>query len=77
MVPPTAQTEKPHTCCPVRGSDCRLLLAPIDTAVVVRELDAATIRIIEIEAFREGCVIDGTANLAAKSAGTVKYVIET
>jgi hypothetical protein len=54
----------PHPC--GRSSS---LLAPVDTAVVVRELESATVRIAEIEAFREGRVLDRTADLAAKSTG--------
>jgi hypothetical protein len=52
------------------------LLAPIDAAVVVREFEAASVRVAEVEAPRRRCVLERPSDLASEAACALKHISE-
>lgn len=52
------------------------LLAPIDASVVVREFEAASVRVAEVEAPRRRRVLERPSDLAAEASCALQHISE-
>ena len=53
-----------------------LLLAPVNAAVVVCELEAASVRVAEVEALRRRRVVEWPSDLTPEAARALEYISE-